>query len=150
MKSNTFLQSQLMKCNFLMHLHLVEQVKLLKNWCLCFYYLEHVCNLWTMQLRLHEGKDTLKGCFKKHTAPLTQPSCTRRAREHVGYKGLVTNRAGLQLTAEANGLCHIHCMEMRGVATSGPPLPRIHSLLLMVRTRIPSHFWKQKEKWALL
>lgn len=59
------------------------------------------------------------------------------------------NRAGLQLTAEADGLRHIHRIrhvEVCGVPASDPPLPQIHSLLPMVRTRLSGHFWKQKEK----
>ena len=49
----------------------------------------------------------------------------------VGFQGdawggpQVITRAGLQLTAEAHGLCHAHGVQVRGVAAARPARPRV-------------------------
>lgn len=75
---------------------------------------------------------------------LSEAIASRWANKHFSGHCL---RAGLQLTAEADRLSHVHCVEVCGVASSGPPLPQIHSFF-PIRTGLSSHFWKQR-KYAM-
>lgn len=89
------------------------------------------------QYSFSEGS-TVKTCSLAHALPV--PSREEgRAEGGLKLKGADGLRAGLQLTAESDRLSHIHRVEVCGVATSGPPLPQIHSFL-PIRTGLSSHF----------
>lgn len=89
--------------------------------------------------------DIFQGCFSKPISPaaawresgLSEAANLRWADKHVSGHSL---RAGLQLTAEADRLSHVHCVEVCGVTSSGPPLPQVQGLLPMVRMGFSSHF----------